>query len=603
MEQPYFKECFFCERSEIETVSDEAFGSWNQCTVCGRVVEERQPKLKHTTFSVFRWLPLEVPNRETVSEASSAGEASIEITPQAGKKTNVNMDGFVTCYSQMNEDIFSTDFAFSRSLAGDVIEMQKIIGDDLTKWSQDRKMGSGGSANAMAIGFVTIDDLCVKFGTPLKKIRAIKLFQRCVASSVYEQGTNFEALAVAAFSVVVCSDYKDVAVKAGDAAAEHGKDRGSGFDNVIHSGKVENRGRGGIDKANVAKLRQGGALLDTEGLERHGVNSLYDSVPASMPKPATDKKSSAITLDLILEEARRTATAKGTITNKEIRKHISMISNVLNNEPIVVEALRDSMSKYFKALALEKPTASLAAHIGNQAVKKNLCSRRNNSSLSAAAVYLACQLQGMRTTQHSFCKTVGLTEVTLRKVFKELKEHWEELVPANYKPFKIPSGLKSTHTPISLNLEDGLLPVEDDGLFMASQVDVSQLTRESNTLKDLDSTSYETSSDLVGFPIPKQCTLEGKYVWENVETKACENIVTHKPYPMPTMVYANVPVNPGGGIQVKLEPLSAGSDAIDPQGFPGFALAPTAGTIRSQIRAMNPFGAKKDAVSPNPTIH
>ncbi|CAN7108319.1 unnamed protein product [Brassica rapa subsp. narinosa] len=51
---------------------------------------------------------------------------------------------------------------------------------------------------------------------------------------------------------------------------------------------------------------------------------------------------------------------------------------------------------------------------------KCFCTRRNPISISAAAIYLACQLEDKRKTQAEICKITGLTEVTLRKVYKEL---------------------------------------------------------------------------------------------------------------------------------------------------------------------------------------
>ena len=54
--------------------------------------------------------------------------------------------------------------------------------------------------------------------------------------------------------------------------------------------------------------------------------------------------------------------------------------------------------------------------------------------LSAAAIYLACQLEDKRKTQAEICKVTGLTEVTLRKVYKELLENWDDLLPSNYTP-------------------------------------------------------------------------------------------------------------------------------------------------------------------------
>lgn len=79
-------------------------------------------------------------------------------------------------------------------------------------------------------------------------------------------------------------------------------------------------------------------------------------------------------------------------------------------------------------------TQELAAHIGEVVVNKCFCTRRNPISISAAAIYLACQLEDKRKTQAEICKVTGLTEVTLRKVYKELLENWDDLVPADYTP-------------------------------------------------------------------------------------------------------------------------------------------------------------------------
>ncbi|KAI0493146.1 hypothetical protein KFK09_027422 [Dendrobium nobile] len=76
----------------------------------------------------------------------------------------------------------------------------------------------------------------------------------------------------------------------------------------------------------------------------------------------------------------------------------------------------------------------LAAHIGEVVINKCFCTRRNPISISAAAIYLACQLEDKRKTQAEICKVTGLTEVTLRKVYKELLENWDDLLPPNYTP-------------------------------------------------------------------------------------------------------------------------------------------------------------------------
>jgi transcription initiation factor TFIIB len=86
------------------------------------------------------------------------------------------------------------------------------------------------------------------------------------------------------------------------------------------------------------------------------------------------------------------------------------------------------------ALTYHMPFQELAAHIGEVVVNKCFCTRRNPISISAAAIYLACQLEDKRKTQAEICKVTGLTEVTLRKVYKELLENWDDLLPQNYTP-------------------------------------------------------------------------------------------------------------------------------------------------------------------------
>lgn len=76
----------------------------------------------------------------------------------------------------------------------------------------------------------------------------------------------------------------------------------------------------------------------------------------------------------------------------------------------------------------------MATHIGEVVINKCFCTRRNPISISAAAIYLACQLEDKRKTQAEICKITGLTEVTLRKVYKELLENWDDLLPSNYTP-------------------------------------------------------------------------------------------------------------------------------------------------------------------------
>mmetsp|Transcript_14036 Transcript_14036/g.21256 ORF Transcript_14036/g.21256 Transcript_14036/m.21256 type:complete len:550 (+) Transcript_14036:89-1738(+) len=494
---PYFKKCYYCKQNKIETVTDDVKGSWMQCSECEKVVEERQPKLKHTTFSKYRISTLEI---AASSEASSTGEKPVD-----GKKKA--LDGFVTSYCQMDSELYSLDLCFSRSVAGNIIELQYLIGDELLG---DRKHEQYN--DKIMIGYVTISELCTTFGTPLKLAPAVSLFKKCVGSTVYEQVTNIEDLGIAAFAVHACEEWKDI------------------------SAKAESGGRPADIPSSSAPSSPGNTVR------------VYDSPRAEIPArpeyptlPQVDRKRplsqtrGTIPWELVLEESKRKSTR--TINETEIRKHIGMISNVVNNEPVVVEALRLSMSKYFKELKLEKNTQKLAAHIGNQAVKKHLCYRRNSSSLSAAAVYLAMQLQGTRTTQNSFCKAVGLTEVTLRKVYKELKTHWKKLVPDSYKPFNIPNGLK-LHTMRQERSGADLAAIKRAGKVAPPPPPPPRpsLKKSNNKSKSLE-TGYSMSKG--GYPHPDQYTLDGKSFWKREGKKWAAK--SNKPFPKPEEVYADIP--------------------------------------------------------------
>ena len=118
----------------------------------------------------------------------------------------------------------------------------------------------------------------------------------------------------------------------------------------------------------------------------------------------------------------------------------SCAASVLLSHPLLVDACRPSFIEYankFPSL-LDAPTVVLAVDILNAAVRLNLSHRRNHSSLSAAALFLAAALQGVRLTQHQYCAKIGLTEVTLRKVNRELGLHWRRLVPAGYTEKTLP---------------------------------------------------------------------------------------------------------------------------------------------------------------------
>ncbi|KAL3630308.1 Plant-specific TFIIB-related protein 1 [Castilleja foliolosa] len=135
------------------------------------------------------------------------------------------------------------------------------------------------------------------------------------------------------------------------------------------------------------------------------------------------------------------------LPQKEIGKYIKILGEALQlSQPINSNSISVHMPRFCTLLQLNKSAQELATHIGDVVINKCFCTRRNPISISAAAIYLACQLEDKRKTQAEICKVTGLTEVTLRKVYKELLENWDDLLPSNYNPIVPPEKAFPTAT-------------------------------------------------------------------------------------------------------------------------------------------------------------
>ncbi|KAM0884293.1 hypothetical protein ACQ4PT_031092 [Festuca glaucescens] len=94
------------------------------------------------------------------------------------------------------------------------------------------------------------------------------------------------------------------------------------------------------------------------------------------------------------------------LPQKEIGKYIKILGESLKlRQPLNSNSIAVHMPRFCNLLQLNKSAQELAAHIGETS-----------------------------ETQAEICKVTGLTEVTLRKVYKELLENWDDLLPQNYTP-------------------------------------------------------------------------------------------------------------------------------------------------------------------------
>jgi transcription initiation factor TFIIB len=63
----------------------------------------------------------------------------------------------------------------------------------------------------------------------------------------------------------------------------------------------------------------------------------------------------------------------------------------------------------------------LASVMMNEIVNKGISAGKNPMSIAGSILYICCRRAGCRTTQHSIAKAAGITDVTLRNRFRELR--------------------------------------------------------------------------------------------------------------------------------------------------------------------------------------
>jgi transcription initiation factor TFIIB len=68
------------------------------------------------------------------------------------------------------------------------------------------------------------------------------------------------------------------------------------------------------------------------------------------------------------------------------------------------------------------PTQQRAIRIINEAKRKGIVAGKDPMGLAAAALYVACVLEGEKKTQKEIAEVANVTEVTVRNRYKGLKE-------------------------------------------------------------------------------------------------------------------------------------------------------------------------------------
>lgn len=106
---------------------------------------------------------------------------------------------------------------------------------------------------------------------------------------------------------------------------------------------------------------------------------------------------------------------------KDIGRTFRFITKELGIEVPLTNPI-NYVPKFASALGLSGEAQELAIEILRKAIEKGLISGRGPTGVAAAAVYIAGLLKGERRTQKEVAEVAGITEVTIRNRYRELKK-------------------------------------------------------------------------------------------------------------------------------------------------------------------------------------
>ena len=109
------------------------------------------------------------------------------------------------------------------------------------------------------------------------------------------------------------------------------------------------------------------------------------------------------------------------IEKKEIGRTYRLIMHELGMKVPLTDP-KEYVSRFVSALKLSGKTQDLAMKILKKAIAKGFLSGRGPTGVAAACVYIASAMVGEKRTQKEVAQIAGVTEVTIRNRYRELKE-------------------------------------------------------------------------------------------------------------------------------------------------------------------------------------
>jgi len=161
-------------------------------------------------------------------------------------------------------------------------------------------------------------------------------------------------------------------------------------------------------------IRESAALLYRKAVEKGLIRGrLIESVVAAIIYATCRDYGIPRTLDEIADIAG--------VEKKEIGRTYRFVMHELGMKVPLTDP-RQYISRFVAALKLSGKVQEIAVKLLHKAIGKGLVSGRGPTGVAAAAVYIASAVIGERRTQKEVAEVAGVTEVTIRNRYRELKD-------------------------------------------------------------------------------------------------------------------------------------------------------------------------------------
>ncbi|EGG13783.1 transcription initiation factor IIB [Cavenderia fasciculata] len=153
----------------------------------------------------------------------------------------------------------------------------------------------------------------------------------------------------------------------------------------------------------------------------------------------------ACRIDGIARTFKEVCALSNNVSKKELAKCYKQMREALGDvHSLHAISTDDFMTRFCSNLSLPNDVKKAADHVSRTAIDLGIVAGKNPLSVTAAAIYLVSQLSADKRTQKAISDVSGVSEVTIRNVYKDLYSKRDSLLPPNSPFLQNVSDLPST---------------------------------------------------------------------------------------------------------------------------------------------------------------